>query len=64
MTEENGTVKFSLYDAFGKEVYGHSDRGVVGENRFNLDTPILPSGMYILHIEYNNHVVVRKLLRQ
>jgi hypothetical protein len=64
MTEENGTVKFSLYDAFGKEVYSHSDLGVVGENRFNLETPILPSGMYILHIEYNNHVVVRKLLRQ
>jgi hypothetical protein len=64
MTEENGTVKFSLYDAFGKEVYSRSDRGVVGENSFNLDTPILPSGMYILHIEYNNHVVVKKLLRQ
>ncbi len=64
MTEENGTVKFSLYDAFGKEVYSHSDLGVVGENSFNLETPILPSGMYILHIEYNNHVVVKKLLRQ
>jgi len=57
-------IKISMYDAIGKLVTIFYDGpAVIGFNKFEFDTSPYANGVYLLSVEYQNKIIVNKLIK-
>jgi len=61
---EAGPVRLTLRDATGRVVVDHVVAAQVGEQEMNLPSLVLPTGMYLLHLEQGNNRTALKLTRE
>ena len=53
-----------VIDLYGQTLVRESKRLQAGEQRFSLDVNSFPKGVYLVQIELNDQMVVRKVLLQ
>lgn len=62
--EDNNMIKISLSNAMMAKLLEVNSSLSNGEYREEIDISYLPSGIYLLQIEYGNHSVVKKIIKK
>ena len=60
--QNDGDIKFSLFDMQGKEIYNSKEHISSGTNSISFNTSALAQGMYMIRLQTESEFVSEKLI--